>query len=122
MIQIRVTIPDRLAKLLDECELEESEIIIQALDKFFINKERCIDTIQWKSFIESKLIDLQNQIDAHRNSSGNHDTVLDSNVTKRGNGLQDPLAISTPDDIRATTPSIKVKKIESTLSDFEIPL
>jgi len=121
MIQLRVTIPDRLASKLEESDLEESEIITQALDKYFLNRTS-LDTIQWQSHIESKIIDLQNQVDVHRNNGGKHDTVLDSNATKRGSGQQDPLAVSAPDDIRRTIPTVKVKKIESTLTDFEIPL
>jgi len=121
MIQIRVTIPDRLAKQLEECELEESEVIAQALDRFFL-KTPSIDNIQWQKSIEMKLIDLQNQLDAHRNGGNKHDTVLDSSATKRGIGIMDPLDISTSEDVRVTIPKPRVPKVESTLGDFEIPL
>lgn len=123
MIQLRITLPDRLAKQLEENQLEESELIAQALDKFFMNGP-CHDSIQWKTLVENKLIDLQNQIDAHRSSGGKHDTVLDSNATRRANGTQDPLELTTSSDVRITTPSMRqpVKKIESSLNDLEIPL
>lgn len=124
MMQMKITIPDRLVEKIENHELEESELITKALDKFF-NGKPFFENNQWQRYMEEKIIDLQDQIDTHLNT-GNHDGVLNSNVTKRNMEQQNSLDISNADDIRLTTPNNKTKKIpeviESSLEDFDIPL
>jgi len=108
MKSITIQIPDRLADKIKSANLEESEIIIQALDKFFLTPTWS-DNLLWKEVIEKKLIELQAQFDDFRKRSGDPSVDFDDALKSRLNTNK--------------TPSRKSSKvIETTIDDLNIQL
>lgn len=130
MISLEIKIPKRLYNKISNSELDDSELIIKALDKYFQDGPNAIDLLEWQTFVENKLSDLQIQLDKHVSSKGNHDTVLDTNVTKRNNGDKNSLDLSDSKDVRVTYCKLNKNDqivpnsspIISTIDDFYLPL
>lgn len=105
MISIRVTIPERLLRKIEDSKLDESEVIIEALNSYFDRSKGSSIDIHWRKFIEAKLEDLQNQIDQHRMQSSDDNMVeLDSDLRKRHLGERAALDVASADTIRVSNP------------------
>lgn len=116
MINIRVSIPERFLDKINDHELDESDLIAAALDKFFnTDSSLNLNLVLWQKYIETKIADLQLQIDDHRKVSTDDSMVeLDTDLRQRVRGEKSPLELVSSESIRLTSPLAQSQKVVST--------
>jgi len=87
METIQIYLSNRLLVKIKDCELEPSEVISIALDRYFNNIQSYSQLLNWQNYIEQKLRDLQNQLDEHRKRDTNDLNVeFDNDLRERSTG------------------------------------
>jgi len=123
MTALRIELPTRLIQKMGESELEDQELITAALDMYFSNSTRFMDIVRWQTHIESKIVDLQQQLDLHRSKSTENVDVFDSDMCKRLASKIDPLELPSAKTTKTVHELIKSPKKESKeeISNFNLP-
>jgi hypothetical protein len=118
MINIRVSIPERFLDLINDHELDESDLIAAALDKFFNTDSGLnLNLALWQKYIEAKIIDVQVQLDEHRKISTDDTMVeLDTDLRQRVRGEKSPLELVSSESIRLTSPLAQSQTVTNTSS------